>query len=49
MKVLAHYSSFMIVDIPDDFSEEEIMDYLSGMDVLCDKVDYEVLEEEVEE
>lgn len=25
MKVLAHYSGFMIVDIPDDFSEEEIL------------------------
>lgn len=49
MKVLAHYSGFKIVDIPDDFSEEEIMDYLYGMDVQCNEVDYEILKEEAEE
>lgn len=48
MKVLAHYSGFMIVDIPDSFSEDEIMDYLYGLDVKydeVDEVDYKVLED----
>ena len=47
MKVLAHYSGFKVVDIPDNFSEDEIMDYLYGLDVQCNEVDYEVLNEEV--
>mgnify|MGYP006871071435 CR=1 FL=1 len=46
MKVIARYSGFMIVDIPDNLSEDEIIDYLHGMDVQCDEVDYEVLEED---
>lgn len=45
MKVIAHYSGFKIVDIPDNFSEDEIMDYLCGLDVQCDEVDYEILED----
>ena len=47
MKVLAHYSGFKVVDIPDNFSEDEIIDYLYGLDVQCNEVDYEVLNEEV--
>lgn len=47
MKVIARYSGFKIVDIPDNFSEDEIMDYLyEQLDVQCDEVDYEVLEED---
>lgn len=45
MKVIAHYSGFKIVNIPDNFSEDKIMDYLYGLDVQCDEVDYEVLED----
>lgn len=45
MKVIAHYSGFKIVDVPDNFSEDEIMDYLYGLDVQCNEVDYEVLED----
>lgn len=45
MKVLAHYSSFEIVDVPDNFSEDEIMDYLYGLVIQCNEVDYEVLED----
>jgi hypothetical protein len=46
MKVIAHYSVFKIVDVPDNFSEDEIMDYLYGLDVQCNEVDYEVLKED---
>lgn len=51
MKVIAHYYTFKIVDIPNNlsFTEDDIMDYLYGLDVQCDDVDYEVLEEEIEE
>lgn len=45
MKVIAHYSGFKIVDVPDNFSEDEIMDYLYGLDIQCNEVDYEVLED----
>ena len=48
MKVIAHYSGFKIVDVPDNFSEDEIMDYLYGLDVKYDEVDevgYKVLED----
>ncbi len=46
MKVIAHYSGFKVVDVPDNFSEDEIMDYLYGLDVQCNEVDYEVLKED---
>ena len=48
MKVIARYSVFKIVDIPNNFSltEDDIMDYLYGLDVQCDDVDYEVLKED---
>lgn len=46
MKVIAYYSGFKIVEVPDDFSEDEIMDYLYGLDVQCNEVDYEVLKED---
>lgn len=51
MKVIVRYSVFKIVDIPNNlsFTEDDIMDYLYGLDVQCDDVDYEVLEEEIEE
>lgn len=45
MKIIAHYSGFKIVNVPDNFSEDEIMDYLYGLDVQCNEVDYEVLED----
>ena len=43
------YSAFKIVDIPYNLSltEDDIMDYLyEQLDVQCDDVDYEVLEED---
>lgn len=46
MKVIARYSGFKIVDVPDTFSEDEIMDYLYGLDVQCNEVDYEILKED---
>lgn len=48
MKVIAHYYTFEIVDIPNNLSltEDDIMDYLWGLDVQYDDVDYEVLEED---
>lgn len=46
MKVIARYSGFKVVDIPDNFSEDEIMDYLYGLDVQCNEVDYEILKED---
>lgn len=48
MKVIARYSVFKIVDIPNNLSliEDDIMDYLYGLDVQCDDVDYEVLKED---
>ena len=46
MRVIAHYSGYIFVDVPDNLSEDEIIDYLSGMDVQCDEVDYEVVEED---
>ena len=48
MKVTASYSVFKIVDIPNNLSltEDDIMDYLYGLDVQCDDVDYEVLKED---
>lgn len=46
MKVIAHYSGFKIVEVPDDFSEDEIMDYLYRLDVQCNEVDYELLKED---
>lgn len=46
MKIIAHYSGFTVVEVPDDFSDDEIMDYLYGLDVQCDEVDYEVLKED---
>lgn len=51
MKVIARYSVFKIVDIPNNLSltENDIMDYLYGLDAQCDDVDYEVLKEETEE
>lgn len=51
MKVIAHYSGFKVVDIPNNLSltEDDIMDYLYGLDVQCNYVDYEVLEEETGE
>lgn len=51
MKVIARYSGFKVVDIPNNLSltEDDIMDYLYGLDVQCDDVDYEVLEEETGE
>lgn len=45
MKVIAHCSGFKIVDVPDNFSEDEIMDYLYGLDIQCNEVDYEILED----
>lgn len=51
MKIIARYSGFKVVDIPNNLSltEDDIMDYLYGLDVQCDDVDYEVLEEETGE
>lgn len=51
MKVIARYSVFKIVDIPNNLSltEDDIVDYLYGLDAQCDDVDYEVLKEETEE
>lgn len=51
MKVIASYSGFKVVDIPNNLSltEDDIMDYLYGLDIQCDDVDYEVLEEETGE
>ena len=49
MKVIAHCSGFKIVDIPHNLSltEDDIMDYLyEQLDIQCDDVDYEVLEED---
>ena len=48
MKVLAHYSVSKIVDIPNNLSltEDDIMDYLYGLDVQCNEVDYEILKED---
>lgn len=48
MKVIARYSVFKIVDIPNNLSliEDDIMDYLYGLDVQCNYVDYEVLKED---
>ena len=46
MKVIARYSGFKVVDIPDNFSEDGIMDYLYGLDVQCNEVDYEILKED---
>lgn len=48
MKVIAHYYTFKIVDIPNNLSltEDDIMDYLWGLDVQYDDVDYEALEED---
>ena len=39
---------FKIVDIPNNlsFTEDDIMDYLYRLDIQCDDVDYEVLEED---
>lgn len=49
MKVVARYSVFKIVDIPNNLSltEDDIMNYLYGLDVQCDEVDYEALEEDL--
>lgn len=48
MKVIARYSAFKIVDIPNNLSltEDDIMNYLYGLDAQCDDVDYEALEED---
>lgn len=41
MKVIARYSGFKVVDIPNNLSltEDDIMDYLYGLDVQCDEVE----------
>lgn len=31
MKIIAHYSGFKIVDVPDNWNDREIKDYLEGI------------------